>query len=419
VVHDELELRLRLAGLVRRAIPKLDADTVTKAGFDAISIERLRAYVAVMFIIEFSPPEAATAPLAALARLHEQLPDLPIFVFARGGNERSAARAMKLGARDYWPIHSVIVAELCSELQPIVEPAPAAAPDVARAAAADRWRQPEIAGYTLLKKIAQSNIAGVYLARNSEFPQPVALKIQAIKGSKPIAEAERARFERECDILSKLNHRSVANILDYGLSEECLYLALEYFPCGSLRDRLKHPISESDALNYAHQIGEALQIVHAAQIVHRDLKPSNLMLTNDNRLVLIDFGSARTHLLPGDLSQDDDCTGTPYYVCPEQTEDREPDARGDLYSLGVVLFEMLSGTVPFVGRSVAEILAAHRNSPVPRLRADLSAYQAIIDRLLAKKPEDRFASAAQFLDALDAVRMEMNSRKPSKPIRSA
>src|SRR5438552_9652839 len=162
VVHDELELRLRLAGLVRRAIPKLDADTVTRSGFDAISIDRLSAYSAVMFIIEFSPPEAATASLAALARLHQQLPDLPIFVFARGGNERSAARAMKVGARDYWPIHSVIVAELCSELQPIVEPAPEVLPTPGRAAAADRWRQPEVAGYTLLKKIAQSNIAGVY-----------------------------------------------------------------------------------------------------------------------------------------------------------------------------------------------------------------------------------------------------------------
>ena len=122
VVHDELELRLRLAGLVRKAVPKLDADTVTKAGFEAISIDRIRAYSAVMFIIEFSPPEAATASLAALARLHEQLPNLPIFVFARGGNERSAAKAMKLGARDYWPIHSVIVTELCNELQPIVDP---------------------------------------------------------------------------------------------------------------------------------------------------------------------------------------------------------------------------------------------------------------------------------------------------------
>src|SRR5271170_8340742 len=92
VVHDELELRLRLAALVRRALPKVDADTVTRAGFDAISIERLRAYVAVMFIIEFSPPGAAAAALASLARLHDQIPTLPIFVFARGGNERSAAR---------------------------------------------------------------------------------------------------------------------------------------------------------------------------------------------------------------------------------------------------------------------------------------------------------------------------------------
>ncbi len=115
-MHDELELRLRLAALVRRAMPKIDADTVTRAGFDAISIERLRAYVAVMFIIEFSPPEAAAASLASLKRLHEQAPHLPIFVFARGGNERSAARAMKLGASDYWPIHSVIVGELCSAL---------------------------------------------------------------------------------------------------------------------------------------------------------------------------------------------------------------------------------------------------------------------------------------------------------------
>ena len=95
IVHDELELRLRLAGLVRRAMPKIDADTVTRAGFDAISIERLRAYVAVMFIVEFSPPDASVGSLASLKRLHEQAPGLPIFVFARGGNERSAARAMK------------------------------------------------------------------------------------------------------------------------------------------------------------------------------------------------------------------------------------------------------------------------------------------------------------------------------------
>jgi tRNA A-37 threonylcarbamoyl transferase component Bud32 len=417
IVHDELELRLRLAGLVRRAMPKIDADTVTRAGFDAISIERLRAYVAVMFIVEFSPPDAAAGSLASLKRLHEQAPSLPIFIFARGGNERSAARAMKLGASDYWPIHSVIVGELCSALQPLIEPAAPAG--VASNAAADRWRKPEIAGYTMMKKIAQSTIASVYLARNDEFPQPVALKIEQIKGQKVVSEADRERFTKECEILSKLNHRSIANVLDFGTTEDYLYLALEYFPCGSLRERLKHPVSEADAVNYAHQIGEALQIVHAARVVHRDLKPSNLMLTNENRLVLIDFGSARTQFMPSDLGSSGDCTGTPYYVCPEQIEDRDPDARGDLYSLGVVFFEMLTGSLPFLGKTLADILTAHRSAPVPRLPEHLSAYQPILDRLLAKNPMDRYSSAAEFLDALDALRTELMTRKPSKPQRSA
>jgi hypothetical protein len=414
IVHDELELRLRLAGLVRRAMPKIDADTVTRAGFDAISIERLRAYVAVMFIVEFSPPDAATASLASLKRLHEQAPNLPIFVFARGGNERSAARAMKLGASDYWPIHSVIVGELCSALQPLIEPPAAAAANTA----AERWRQPEVAGYTMMKKIAQSSAASVFLARNNEFPQPVALKIEAITGQHVVSQADRERFTKECEILSKLNHRSVANVLDFGTTDDYLYLALEYFPCGSLRERLKHPVSEADAVNYAHQIGEALQIVHAARVVHRDLKPSNLMLTNENRLVLIDFGSARTQFMPSEMATSGDCTGTPYYVCPEQIDDRDPDARGDLYSLGVVLYEMLSGSLPFTGKTLADILTAHRSAPVPRLPEHLSAYQSIIDRLLAKDPKQRFASAADFLDALDALRTELMTRKPSKPQRS-
>ena len=420
IVHDELELRLRLAGLVRRAMPKIDADTVTRAGFEAISTERLRAYVAVMFIVEFSPPDAASEALASLKRLHEKVPNLPIFVFARGGNERSAARAMKLGASDYWPIHSVIVGELCGALQPLLEP-PAAAGATAAAAnmAADRWRQPEVAGYTMMKKIAQSSIASVYLARNDEFPQPVALKIEAIKGRHLVSEADRDRFTRECEILSKLNHRSIANVLDFGTTDDYLYLALEYFPCGSLRERLKHPVSEADALNYAHQIGEALQIVHAARVVHRDLKPSNLMLTNENRLVLIDFGPARSQFMANDLTSSGDCTGTPYYVCPEQIDDREPDARGDLYSVGVVLYEMLCGTLPFMGKTLADILAAHRTAPVPRLPVHLAPYQEIIDRLMAKDPRERFASAADFLDALDALRAELMTRKPSKPQRSA
>ncbi|HEY5263912.1 MAG TPA: protein kinase [Steroidobacteraceae bacterium] len=419
IVHDDLELRLRLASLVRRATPKLDADSVTRSALDDMSVERIRSYVAVLFIIEFSLPGEAD-PLARLAHLRDLAPRLPVFVFARGGDERSAARAMKLGATDYWPIHSVIISELTSALQPLFEAT--RVESAATSKAFDRWRQPEVAGYRLMKKIAQSDTAAVYLASNEELAQPVALKVQAIKGQpvtgraaagrhvegppvqgqRIVSDADRLCFTRECEILSKMNHRSIANVLDYGITDDYLFLALEYFPCGSLRDRLKNPVSESDAVNYARQIGEALQIVHAAHIVHRDLKPSNLMLTDDNRVVLIDFGSARTQLVPRDLAEADPCTGTPYYVCPEQIDGRDPDARGDLYSLGVVLFEMLAGALPFNGDTLSEIFAQHRSAPIPRLAERSRCYQPIVDRLLAKNPNDRYASAALFLDELAA-----------------
>jgi serine/threonine-protein kinase PpkA len=192
-------------------------------------------------------------------------------------------------------------------------------------------------------------------------------------------------------------------VLDFGITDDYSFLALEYFPCGSLRDRLKNPVSEADAINYARQIGEALQVLHTAHVVHRDLKPSNLMLTDDNRVILIDFGSACLQLEASDLSRSDLCTGTPYYVCPEQIANRDPDGRGDLYSLGVVLYEMLTGSLPYTGTNLTEIFTAHRSAPVPRLPRHVLRYQPIIDRLMAKDPDERYPTATLFLEDLGAV----------------
>ncbi len=421
VVHDDLELRLRLASLVRKAVPKLDADCLSGASFDALTPERIASYVALMLVVEFSLRDNGLDPLARLARSRDHARHLPIFVFARGGDERNAARTIKSGASDYWPVHSVKIGELSAALQPLMEQAGnsaavSAANSAAAAAspAADPWRQPRIAGYRLVKTIAESTAATVYLARNDELAGPVALKVQALKGRYVVSEADRQRFVRECEILSALNHRSIADVLDFGITDDYLFLALEYFPCGSLRDRLKNPVSEADAINYARQIGEALAVLHAAHVVHRDLKPSNLMLTDDNRVILIDFGSACMQFEASDLSRSDLCTGTPYYVCPEQIENRDPDGRGDLYSLGVVLFEMLAGTLPYVGNSLAEILAAHRSAEVPRLPQRVMRYQPILDRLMAKRPADRYPSAALFLDDLGALSASIRT-----PIRAA
>jgi tRNA A-37 threonylcarbamoyl transferase component Bud32 len=400
VVHDDLELRLRLASLVRRAIPKLDADCISCASFDALPAERVSSYVALLLVVEFNLRDNAVDPLARLSHARGQSPRLPIFVFARGGDERNAARTIKFGANDYWPVHSVKIGELGAALQPVLEPPAEPAPPTA---VIDPWRQPQIAGYRLVKTLAESTTAAVYLARNDELAQPVALKVQALKGRFEVSAADRQRFVRECEILSSLNHRAVADVLDFGITDDYMYLALEYFPCGSLRDRLKNPVSEADAVNYARQIGEALQVLHDANVVHRDLKPSNLMLTDDNRLILIDFGSASMPLAAGDPSKPESCTGTPYYVSPEQIDNHEPDARADLYSLGVVLYEMLVGALPYVGNTLNDIFAAHRSAPVPRLPQRVLRYQPIIDRLLAKNPADRYPSAVWFLDDLSAV----------------
>ena len=400
IVHDELDLRLRLAALVRRALPALDADSVNRAAFETMTGDKLASYVAVLFIVEFALPAGGVNPLAQVERLRQQAPRMPMLVFARGGDERSATRSMKAGAMDYWPIHSVQVDELCETLKPLLEP-PLDHVDTAVARPASR--QPEIAGYRLLKKIAQSASATVYLAQNDELAQPVALKVQPMDGARPGSEADRERFASECELLSGLNHRAVADVIDFGITADYLYLALEYFPCGSLRDRLKNPVSEADACHYAREIGEALHVVHTASIVHRDLKPSNIMLTNDNRVVLIDFGSARRQLVGKDLSRADMATGTPYYVSPEQIGGRESDARGDLYSLGIVLFEMLAGALPFNGKTLPDIFAGHRSGNVPRLSAPLERYQLIVDKLLAKDPIDRYPSAAAFVEALNVA----------------
>ena len=399
VVHDDLELRLRLASLVRRAMPKLNADCISCASFDELPAERMRNYIALLLVIEFNQRDNLADPLARLVRAHGQSPQLPIFVFARGGDERNAARTIKLGANDYWPVHSVKIGELGAALQPLLE---SHCDPGATTVAIDPWRQPQIAGYRLVKTIAESATAAVYLARNDELPQPVALKVQALKGRVEVSESDRQRFVRECEILSSLNHRSIADVLDYGITEECMYLALEYFPCGSLRERLKNPVSEADAVNYARQIGEALSVLHSAHVVHRDLKPSNLMLTDDNRLILIDFGSASLKLATS-LSTSEAPTGTPYYVSPEQIDNHEPDLRGDLYSLGVVLYEMLVGSLPYTGSTLKEIFDAHRTAAMPRLPQRVLRYQPLIDRLLAKDPADRYPSAALFLDDLSAV----------------
>ena len=398
VVHDELELRLKLADIVRACWAQSTVDTCTRAAVRATSAERNEPYQSILAVIDFAaPPNEGSGPIEVLQHLREQASGVPFVVIASGGDERWAVRAIREGACDYWPLHALNATDLGAALREAV-----------RAQSARRERRAntgnesvfEVPGYRIVKRIAQSTRAIVYLAHSEVLPQPMALKIQPISSGEALSSGERDRFLRECQLLSQLNNRAVADVYDYGVTDRCFYLAMEYFPCGSLRERLRNPLTQEESFNYTLQIAVALKVLHKTGVFHRDLKPSNLMLTEDNRLVLIDFGLARSSLLRIDVTSPNERVGTPYYMSPEQIEGHEPDERCDIYSLGVVLFEMLAGAVPYAGHTVREILDQHRTAAIPLLPARAARYQPLVNRMLAKTPAERFASADQLIDAM-------------------
>jgi serine/threonine protein kinase len=182
---------------------------------------------------------------------------------------------------------------------------------------------------------------------------------------------------------------------------------MEYIPCGDLRDRLRHRLSIDDSLYYLRSIAEALRVIHLLGILHRDLKPANVMLREDNSPVLIDFGLARRSMEDGGATVAGQVLGSPYYISPEQSQGRRVDARTDLYSLGVMFYEMLTGERPYTGRTALAIMAQHAGSPVPTLPPHVALQQALVDRLMAKRVEDRYASAEELLADLGPMVAEV------------
>ena len=231
----------------------------------------------------------------------------------------------------------------------------------------------QIPGYTILQKIGESEAAAVYLAIAEDLGHNVALKISKRKHSgnvDPAASDTGQRsimFQREFEAIAALDHPSIIDLFDYGIHEGIEYLAMEYFPCGDLKARLQNPLTSDEAIAFLKEIARSLKVVHEAGIIHRDLKPPNVMLRDNGNVVLIDFGLARS-LLSGDGStRTGVLRGSPYYMSPEQAQGEALDARTDLYSLGVILYEMLAGKKPYLGASAIDVLQQHVMAPVPEL----------------------------------------------------
>lgn len=353
-------------------------------------------------------PDAADSPgLDWLRRLREQAELPPVIVLADDGNELAAVRALRLGAADYLPKNLITTGRLLVAMRLALRvqergrrprhDVPPAAPVLHPPAEVPVSHV--IPRYAILRRLGESDKAVVYLAYSEELECQVALKVSR----RNHGEGTDARqfFAREFAAIAALDHPSIVDIYDYGTYGGHEYLAMEYFPCGDLKARLQQGISPDQSLVYLRRIAEALSIVHAAGLVHRDLKPPNVMLRENDDVVLIDFGLARS------LDQSDGSTragtlrGSPYYMSPEQAEGRVLDRRTDLYSLGVIFHEMLTGRKPYTGTSALEVLRQHVQAPVPQLPQSLAAHQPLLDRLMAK-------DCGQRLDSVEALLAELS-----------
>jgi serine/threonine-protein kinase PpkA len=272
----------------------------------------------------------------------------------------------------------------------------------------------QIPGYTILQKIGESEAAAVYLAIAEDLGHNVALKISKRKHSGIIDTAasdtgqRSIMFQREFEAIAALDHPSIIDLFDYGIHEGVEYLAMEYFPCGDLKARLQNPLTSDEAIAFLKEIARSLKVVHEAGIIHRDLKPPNVMLRDNGSVVLIDFGLARS-LLSGDGStRTGVLRGSPYYMSPEQAQGESLDARTDLYSLGVILYEMLAGKKPYLGASAIDVLQQHVMAPVPELPVHHLSYQPLLERLMSKSREQRIASCDELLAALEQMSHAMS-----------
>jgi len=265
-----------------------------------------------------------------------------------------------------------------------------------------------IPGYKIERLIAEGGTASVYLAIQESLQRHVAIKLLR-KFESP---EQLTRFLNEGRIIASLNHRNVISIHDIGVTDVGRpYISMEYLEGGDLDARIPEKVAPEDALQWLEAIGNCLEFVHRKGIIHRDIKPGNILFHKDGTAILTDFGTAKQQESDAKLTMDGRAFGSPYYISPEQAASKKLDRRTDIYSLGIVLYEMLTGNKPYKGDSHIETIVAHMSDPLPVLPPELHCYRTLINKMIAKSPDDRFTNAAEM------VRFVQQLRKPVKKAR--
>jgi len=255
-----------------------------------------------------------------------------------------------------------------------------------------------IENFKPIKSLGSGATANVCLCERPDKSQ-VVLKVLKAEGS---GDSDLlSRFVQEYFATSSIDSPYVAKVYEHGFSETHAYIVMEYFPAGDLRARIaRDRPGPEESLIIIGSILSALTSVHAAGIIHRDLKPANVMFRDDGTIALVDFGSARRDADPVAKTVAGVVIGTPYYLSPEQALGGTADERSDLYSVGVMLYELLTGQRMYAAATLVALFEMHKNAPIPKLPEPFTKHQRFLERLVNKKPDERYRSAAESFEGL-------------------
>jgi serine/threonine-protein kinase PpkA len=253
---------------------------------------------------------------------------------------------------------------------------------------------PHIPGYRVEGLIGSGGMASVYLAIQESLERPVALKFL----DHPESAEYQERFLNEGRIVASLTHANIITVYDIGVAARHLYISMEYVEGGDLRRKIRAGMTPPESFAIVERIGSALQLAHDRGVVHRDVKPANILFRLDGTPLLADFGIAKDHHSDSGLTMDGSVIGSPYYLSPELARAQGIDGRADIYSLGIILYEMLVGVKPFKGESAVDTIFKHLNEPPPELPEELIRLQYFLDKMLAKIPSGRFNDMGELLE---------------------
>ncbi|MCL6417549.1 SUMF1/EgtB/PvdO family nonheme iron enzyme [Aestuariirhabdus sp. Z084] len=258
-----------------------------------------------------------------------------------------------------------------------------------------------IPGYRILREINRGGMSIVYLAIQESFGREVALKVMSPALATDPSFGE--RFLREANIVGRLSHPHIISVYDVGVFDQFYYIAMDYCPGQSLQQVIHAGLTQERALEILRQVAHALDFAHEKGFVHRDVKTENILFRQDGSAVLTDFGIAKALDTPVDVTSVGSIVGTPHYMSPEQAKGHSLDGRADIYSLGIVFYEMLMGKVPYSGDSAVAIGIKHVSQPVPELAPRYKKFQPMLQRMLAKNVSERYQRGAEIVNDIASI----------------